>query len=194
MEAHAIPSFDYGLITVGPLKSNIKISKNSIVIPAGVYVLGDPYYTAGRDDSAWDQWKTATEATPKDPAVGATYNGFPVVGLRTSAEGLFTDSLGRVYNTNSGVIGLVPLSLAKQMGLSKEDTEDDGYIVTFNEPTTIEEDDGTLYFGDNLFIETGPGEFNYDLEDEMIFGENSLQYPQDRDRYFNYNYDEENEI
>lgn len=158
MQEQAIPSFDRGRINVTPLPPGVKQDGNSFVVPAGVYVVGDPVYSAGVDAKAWRDWRNVASGgmSAQDHAMGASYNGYSVLALQTPGEGVYYDSMGRAYSSSSGHIGLIPVSLAKQMGLSGAEVQDDGYLVTFNETTKIEWDKGTLYFGDRLFIKTEP--------------------------------------
>lgn len=158
MSSKSLPSFERGRVHVTPLPPGIKQSGNSFVVPAGVYVVGDPFYTAGSDTKAWQDWQAVAGQGVgyQDHALGANYNGYPVLALQTPGEGVYYDSMGRPYSSSSGHIGLIPVSLAKQMGLPAAEVEDDGNLVTFNETTKVEWDRGTLYFGDRLFVKTEP--------------------------------------
>lgn len=202
MNAQEFPSFDYGKIKVSALTKELKTSKKSFTVPSGVYVVGDPYYTAGRDDYAWSQWTASSDATPNDEAVGSTYNGYPVLGMRLPMEGVYYDSMGRPYNSSSGFIGLIPVSLTKQMQIDQDDALDDGYLVSFDSPTKIEANNGTLYFGDGLFIRTEPDMehdeddmdlYEMDTEHELWSGDEREDWDgevKDEDEYFFYNYEE----
>lgn len=167
MSANIFPSFEQGRILTSPLNEGMKNGKNSFIVPKGVYMIGDPYYIAGRDHKAWGEWVTEANNNPEDNAVGLQYNGYPVLGFRTAGEGLYYDSQGRPYNSSSGVIGLVPASLARQMGIEELDALDDANLITFFETTSAEWTDGAIYFGDVLFVKTDP-DFN-DLDDDPVF-------------------------
>lgn len=158
MSAQALPSFERGRVHVTPLPPGMKQSPTSFVVPPGVYVVGDPVYTAGVDEKAWGDWEAAIEGekASQDKALGASFNGYPVLALATAGEGIYHDSMGRAYSSRSGYLGLIPISLAKQMGLSTVEVEDDGYLITFNETSKVEWDKGTLYFGERLFVQTEP--------------------------------------
>lgn len=184
MSAKVIPSFASGRIGVTALPPGMKQTGDSFVVPAGVYVVGDPIYTAGVDGKAWEDWKyvSSSYSAPGDHAHGAAFNGYPVLALDTPGEGVYHDSSGRAYSSNSGRIGLIPISLAKQMGLSSDEIEDDGNLITFNETTRIEWDKGTLYFGDRLFIRTEPDpeDFVNDEGDDLFSSDTGFE-PDDFD-------------
>lgn len=156
MSHKTLTSYAPGQIRVEALPRGMKQSPNTVVIPKGVYIIGDPYYTAGSDQKAWRQWESEVARTPQDNAVGATYNGFPVVALKTPGDGYYYDSMGRGYNSRSGYIGLIPVSLGKNLGMDHMEMSDDGYLVNFNETTKVEWEKGTLYFGDRLFMRAEP--------------------------------------
>lgn len=148
-----------GEIEVSVLPDGIKQSANSAVVPAGRYFLGDPCYTAGSDSETWDKWVDAADATSNgfmDGIVGASYNGEPVIGASTKyGDGTYYGSNGEQYMVDAGMIGVVPESVIKGMGLSDEQLRGSGSWVEVGQPTTLEVDDeGNIFFG-HVVIETG---------------------------------------
>lgn len=177
MQKKTFVSYAPGKIRVEQLPRGMKQSPNSFVVPKGVYIVGDPGYIAGSDKIAWQKWKEEVSRTPNDNAVGATYNGHAVIALKTPGDGYYYDSMGRGYNTDTGYIGLLPVSLGKTMGMDHMELVDDGYLVTFNENTRVEWDSGTLYFGEKLFLRTEPDQAEdadldfYDVDAEGSFAD-----------------------
>lgn len=164
---HVLASVDAdqweGNIQIQPLDEGVVTGPNRAVLPAGRYFLGDPCYTAGRDDAAWQQWVDVgymrSEASDSH-IIGGTYNGHPVVASNTAyGDGEYYGSNGVSYSVDAGLIGVVPESVIRGMRLSQADLEGSGAWVEVSEPTALEFDpsDGTIYFG-TVAIHTGDNE------------------------------------
>lgn len=150
------PEFIKNKITVSPLPEGLKKDSKTFVIPRGVYILGDPSNILSEDPIAWKEWQNEIANAGSDKAVGASYNEYPVVALEAIDGAVLHDSMGRAYSCSSGYIGLVPISLAKKLNPTEEAAQDDGYLLNFNDDTTVEWVNGDLCLGDRLFIKTDP--------------------------------------
>jgi hypothetical protein len=164
-------SFGAGEIKVEPLPKEMR-NGEKITLPAGRYFVGDPCYTAGKDDAAWQAW-CSTADFGSDDVMAATFNGLPVVGLHTAhGDGSYRDFDGREYGVDAGLIGAVPEELIKKMDISDEDLTGSGHWVETKEPFVLEQGSigGLLMIG-NVIIETDPADDEeedeqWDLEDE----------------------------
>lgn len=148
-----------GEIQVGRLNGEVRHASNIAVVPPGRYFLGDPCYTAGTDHETWGRWVEVAAETGndfQDGVVGATYNGEPVLGASTKyGDGTYVGSNGESYSVDAGMIGVVPESVIRSMGLTEEQLNGSGTWVEVREPSHLEVDeDGTIYFG-GVSIETG---------------------------------------
>ncbi len=177
-------SFAPGRMKVESLPQGMKIDPITFNIPKGVYLLGDPYYTAGQDTKAWQEWNAEANKTPRDPAVGATINGFPVIAFKAPAgEGIYRDHQARPYNSKSGYIGLVPVSLAKRMGQDGNEVLDDASLFTLHEDTEVTLTTGIICFGDTLFVQIEP-DFDEVPEDEDEDDNPFADFDGDKDIYY----------
>lgn len=171
MYEQMFPSYDNGKINVKPLPENMRVDEDTIVIPKGVYVVGDPAFTAGLDNDAWQDW--VTQITNEDGgfdrgAVGAMFNNYPVIGLSVKlGPGTYEDSFQRQFDVNSGVFAAIPMSLLRKMGIDEETIMETSSIVSFDEATTLHSDGVVLKFGKNfsLFADEALDEFA-DILDE----------------------------
>lgn len=151
-------SFDPGAIKVAALPKEMR-NGEKITLPAGRYFVGDPCYTAGKDDKAWQDW-CSTADFGSDDVMAATFNGLPVVGLHTAhGDGTYRDFDGREYGVDAGLIGAVPEELIKKMDISDEDLQGSGHWVETKEPFVLEQGSigGVLMIG-NVIIETDPAD------------------------------------
>lgn len=131
-------SFAEGEIKVEPLPSSMR-NGEKITLPAGRYFVGDPCYTAGKDDKAWQDW-CSTADFGSDDVMAATFNGLPVVGLHTAhGDGSYRDFEGREYGVDAGLIGAVPEELIKKMNISEDDLKNSGHWVETKEPFVLEQ-------------------------------------------------------
>lgn len=173
LNAHLLfPSFKPGSIAVGPLPAEMRVDGNTIRVPKGVYVVGDPFFAVGTlDSTTFEQWgREARSDRNADDAMGAMYNDLPVIGLRTEfgKYGTFGDQHGNEYPVESGSIGLVPMSLLRRMGIPHNDIQDHGIIVTFDKVTTLtRHPNGTLSIGDHLDIYTDEDVFSKGRDPEL---------------------------
>jgi hypothetical protein len=151
-------SFAPGEIKVEPLPKEFVSSSGVIVLPAGRYFVGDPCYTAGNDDAAWQDWCKVTDSGDGE-TLAATYNGLPVVGLHTAyGDGTYYDESGREYGVDAGIIGAVPEELIEKMNISESDLENSGHWVEASGQFTLSHGpSGQLNIG-TVTIETDPEE------------------------------------
>lgn len=162
-------SWQPGEITVRPLEPGMIQSGTRAVLPPGRYFLGDPCYTAGKDDTAWQQWVDVAFASGDNASVlGGTYNGHPVIAAGTAyGDGTYMGSDGVNYSVDAGIIGVVPEAVINGMNLTEDDLDGSGSWVTVDKPTALEfdETDGTIFFGP-VAIHTGD---NPEEEEEEEF-------------------------
>lgn len=164
-------SFDPGAIKVDPLPKEMFKSDGSIVLPAGRYFVGDPCYTAGKDDQAWQKWCSVSDGGDGE-TLAATYNGLPVIGLHTAhGDGVYYDKEGREYGVDAGLIGAVPEELIKKMDISDEDLKGSGHWVDVDGQFTMRHELGGMLSIGTVRIDTDPEEpededEQWDLEDE----------------------------
>lgn len=164
-------SFAAGEIKVESLPSGMRDGEK-ITLPAGRYFVGDPCYTAGKDDKAWQDW-CSTADFGSDDVMAATFNGLPVVGLHTAhGDGSYRDFEGREYGVDAGLIGAVPEELIKKMNISDDDLAGSGHWIETKEPFVLEQGTigGQLEIG-SVTIATDPADDEedneqWDLEDE----------------------------
>lgn len=163
-------SFDLGEIKVEPLPKEMR-NHEKIVLPAGRYFVGDPCYTAGKDDKAWQDW-CSTADFGSDDVMAATFNGLPVVGLHTAyGDGVYYDNEGREYGVDAGLIGAVPEELIKKMNISDEDLKGSGHWVDVDGQFTMQQESGGMLSIGTVRIDTDPAEpededEQWDQEDE----------------------------
>jgi hypothetical protein len=164
-------SFEPGEIKVKPLPNAMR-NLEKITLPAGRYFVGDPCYTAGKDDKAWQDW-CSTADFGSDDVMAATFNGLPVIGLHTAhGDGLYMDGSGREYGVDAGLIGAVPEELIKKMNISDEDLKGSGHWVETKDDFVLEQGGRGLLNIGHLQIETDPEEDEpeedeqWDSEDE----------------------------
>jgi hypothetical protein len=146
-------------IEVSELAADIKTSENSAVLPPGEYYVGDPSYTAGKDDKAWQEWVNIADRTSNsftDGISGAAYNDYPVVAVNTLyGDGLYEGSDGNSYSVDSGSIGVVPVELVKKMQIHSQDIAGIVFKKKFDEAFTLTVDEKGLIKIGALEIPTG---------------------------------------
>lgn len=179
---HTFSSFRPGNISVSGLPYTMRVNANMVRVKKGVYFIGDPQLALGNDQTTLDLWKSTAEsesAAARGNAVGACYNDFPVVALRTGAgEGNFVDSDGRVYPVESGYVAVVPMSLIRRMGVSSTDLEGNGTIVTFDKVTSIESrEGGELSFGRKLKLYTEEDAYSDEINMDELFAAYGIEDP-----------------
>lgn len=147
-------SWDSGELTVE--RTTDRAGTNKVPIAAGRYFVGDPCYTAGRDDTAWQKWVDVTMQDDRVDLLTGTYNGYPVIGAGTAyGDGTFYDQYGNQYPVDAGLIGVVSAELIDRMNVSEDEYAGLGRFVDFEKDTVLERtDDGTIIIGD-LVIVTG---------------------------------------
>jgi hypothetical protein len=127
-------------------------------VPAGDYYVGDPCYSV--PDDLWMAWLEAADYTTpgREHVLVADIDGHPAVGVSTAfGDGVYEDWEGREYPVDAGLIGLVPVRVAKDDGQTTWDHSPDmnyRHRVTFTEPATCYHEDGTIHLGP-ITIETG---------------------------------------
>ena len=128
------------------------IEDQTVVLPAGTYVVGDPCYTV--PDACWGDWLDAAgnEENVTPDVLAASLDGHAIVGIHTAyGDGGYTGSDGFDYSVDAGLIGLVPVAIA-------EDFRDDlCTIVEFASPVecSYSSDEGTITLG-HISIKTDP--------------------------------------
>ncbi len=167
----ATDSWTYGQIRVRELPIGTKLDANRALAPAGRYFLGDPCYTAGKDDDSWQKWCEVADLSSNafnEPICGASYNGYPMVASSTAyGDGSFWGSNGEEYSVDAGLIGVVPEAVIKGMGIQEAELGPYGSWVEVDQPTTLEYDGdtGTIYFGP-VAIHTGDNDEDEDEDEE----------------------------
>lgn len=161
----ATDSWTYGEIRVGELPQGHKVAPDRAILPAGRYFLGDPYYTAGKDDDSWQKWVEAADLSSggfTEPIAGASYNGYPIIASSTAyGDGTYFGSNGEEYSVDAGLIGVVPEAVIEGLGIRQEELGPYGSWVEVDHAATLEfdADTGTISFGP-VAIQTG------DIEEE----------------------------
>lgn len=182
---------------VSPI-GNIRRSKDRFMVPKGVYVICDPVsLLKRRDPAAAAEWKELADKDPNDETMAARVNGYPIMAFKTDFEdGIFLDTQNREFAVHEGVVGLVPVSLARRMGMDEEDIVDEGYFIDFDEDAPMTKEDGNINFGDYLWLKLQPeAEDLDDLDedfDEKDMDEELHEIENDTDDE-DYNYDNLNE-
>lgn len=166
-------SFARGEITVEPIAKSVWIDEISLLMPAGRYFVGDPCYTAGIDDNAWQKWCKVVDKSGNDEVLAATYNGLPVVGLHTAyGDGQYFDESGGSYGVDAGLIGAVPAQLIEAMEITEDDLKHAGYWIDFEEAFAMRRNpDGLLEIG-HVQIQTGDS-YDADEEDDSFIQDDS---------------------
>lgn len=158
-----------GEIRVREAPTGIMLTPTRAILPAGRYFLGDPCYTAGKDDAAWQQWVDVADEGSNgftDKIVGGSYNGHPVIACSTAhGDGSYMSSFGDDFAVDAGLIGVVPGDVIDGMGLSDTDLDGMGVWVTVDRPTTLtwDEDGGRISFGEHVvYTDDDDGDEDYD--------------------------------
>lgn len=146
------------------------IDTNTVLVPAGSYILGDPCYTI--PDNMWGDLLLNCGSFGCDgrgkPVGRITYNDvtYCVLGFFTAfGDGNYRGTDDLHYGVDSGIIGLVPLALAEQVNKRSVIQNSDLYsIITFDQPTICRSESGTLTFG-HVVIDTRYEEDEEDEED-----------------------------
>lgn len=159
-------SFKPGEIEVASLDPGLVLAPDHARLPAGTYFIGDPCYSAGQDDQAWQEWVRVAEEDSRgftDPMAGASFNGFPVLGVNTMyGDGGYPASNGFTYSVDAGMVGAVPEELIDKMGIERSSLDDLGTWETFTEDFDLTYgEDGTIAIG-WVAIYTGADELEPD--------------------------------
>lgn len=157
-------SWEKGELTVEAVRDRVESDK--IALPPGRYFIGDPCYTAGYDDPAWQKWVNVTMSSARDELCVGTYNGYPVVGASTAyGDGVFYDQTGTEYPVDAGLVGVVSADLIERMGVPDSEYSNCGKFVTFDEETFLSRDsNGTITIGDTVIV-TGDADEDNDESD-----------------------------
>lgn len=118
-------------------------------LPKGKYYVGDPCYIFG------ESWSDVLAET--DFFDAETLRGKPVCAGGTAyGDGLYEDNCGREYWVDSGMIGILPVSLLridKKKTLKEIKASEGMHIIEFTEETEVACDNGVFRFG-NIVIDT----------------------------------------
>jgi hypothetical protein len=141
----------------------MQIKRVEVVVPAGIYVIGDPCYAV--PDKDWDGLLQSCNYF--ESPIGYVNDGaqkFPVLAFSTKwGDGCYPGSDGNEYPVDAGLLGLVPVEIVE--ALVDHDGDYDGVIVKFDKPTLcVNDGSGNLKFG-HINIDTDPAE---EEEDENI--------------------------
>lgn len=126
---------------------------HSAEVPPGTYVVGDPCYSVPNE--LWMAWLEAAdyEVQSREHVLAANINGHLTVGVSTACgDGVYPASDGAMYGVDAGLLGLVPIEVAKDV----QDNLNAGLTttVTLDKPAVCYFDNGTVHLGD-LTIWTG---------------------------------------
>jgi len=136
---------------------------DTVYVPAGKYVIGDPCYTVPEAD-----WIKLLESCDYfDRPIGIS-GGYEVLAFHTQfGDGVYRDQKRNKFPVDAGLIGLVPVEYAKIDENKLYPTQ----YVEFTQLTPCKrEEDGTLRFG-NVIIKTGTDANDYDYELDEQYGE-----------------------
>lgn len=114
-------------------------------LPAGTYVIGDPCYSIGAEQSDWIEWLEAADFRhpSREHVLVAPYKGHLCVGIPTAhGDGEYADSEGNFHPVDAGLIGLVAIEAADTNALG-----DGRVVVTFDEPVECFYNDGNITLG-----------------------------------------------
>jgi len=132
------------------------IDENTVLVPPGMYVLGDPCYAVPDDE--WSDLLHSCNYFSQPVGMAC---GKPVMAFDTAyGDGEYRDNNGFSYGVDAGLIGLVPVEIAK-FGVY-----DDSRIVEFSSETLCTNVNGVMNFG-VIVIDT----LNDDGYDEDEFDE-----------------------
>ena len=141
-------------------------------LPAGAYIVGDPCY-AFPDQGDWMALLESGGLNDPDGMPRIMECDLPERRLSFTAsgtsygDGTYTDQFGNQYAVDAGLIGVVP-AFAPGVEADSELVQ----IVEFDEPFTVEYDEGVITIG-RLIINTGEEE----LDEEDMLGD----YDEDED-------------
>lgn len=159
---------------VEALPTSFFATPHKLVLPPGKYLIGDPYGSVGVDEKGWNDWVETVEETIgwennvesykqwQHSAVGALYNGKPVVAMKAAlGDGIYWSiSPTKRVASDTGLIGAVPLELVEddlKLDAKRSETSSLGIVYDFPEGTTLTLDGaGNVRVGDELlFVHSG---------------------------------------
>jgi hypothetical protein len=153
-------------ITVSPLSADTIKEGKIINVPPGEYFVCDPYVALKADQESWNQWVATVEETIgweneiDDPekqeniAVGASYNGDPVMALKAYyGDGIHLSVAPPMkVLSETGLVGLVSKKTLKMMNLSEERLAL-GFMFKTTKPMEMWRDEyGGIHIGDKYLI------------------------------------------
>jgi hypothetical protein len=133
----------------------MQIKKVEVIVPKGIYVIGDPCSAVPNDD--WDDLLASCNYFQSP--IGYVRRGFTdkvfVLAFGTKwGDGCYAGSDGHEYPVDAGLLGLVPVEIVEE--LVDHDGDYDGVIVKFDRDTLcIDDGSGKLKFG-HITIDTDP--------------------------------------
>jgi hypothetical protein len=111
-----------------------------VVIQAGKYYLGDPCYSL---NESWDDILKQSKNF-KEPLIDVPEG--QILAFKTAyGDGEYPSNAGRKFCVDSGLLGLVPVSLAEKELQGRQVFN--SMIVDFREPALCKKVKGKLYFG-----------------------------------------------
>jgi len=137
----------------------LPIRSFSVMVPPGIYVLGDPCYTV--PDKDWH--KLLKSCDYFNTPIGEV-NGHKILGFSTMyGDGTYRGSDGKSYPVDAGLIGLVPYVYAAP---TVRDNRAIVQLVKFDYNTLCtRSQEGSLQFG-SITINTADDNFDDKEEDE----------------------------
>lgn len=127
----------------------------------GRYYIGDPCYLFDK------KWSDVSSQLSDGDAI-KLYGKVVCSGSTSYGDGRYTDNTGRKYGVDSGLIGILPISLIKienRTSIKEINKSPIMHIVTFKEDFQVECYDGVFTFGD-IVINTRDDEEEDDEDDE----------------------------
>lgn len=125
-----------------------RINIESVTMPAGQYWVGDPCYAVPNE--RWQKWLEAADYENAVRFLLAELDGHPVLGIGTAyGDGLYTDDQGRDYPVDAGLIGVVPVEVARPDVTGM-------HLVDFEDDFECRYDDGTIVLGLLVVVDTDP--------------------------------------
>jgi len=154
---------------VEPLPEGYIVEPDTFRLEPGEYFIGDPYLTVGLDTEGWNKWVDMVDKTmgwendvtdpdyEEQPAVGALYNGEPVLAIKAYyGEGLhWSIAPPRRLPSDVGLIGAVSTDVVKNLGIDPAAAQKQklGLVYTFEEPILVyREGNGNVFFGEKLMV------------------------------------------
>ena len=125
---------------------DMKTTGFEVVVPPGLFWIGDPCHVVRHDsDEIWQELLRSCDYF--DNPIGFA-PGYGVAAFRTLAgDGLYEDGSCRLFQVDSGFIGIIHGSQIKRKFTTTDSLLGMGHWIDFGEPTTCYSDGETIRFG-----------------------------------------------